>query len=131
MALNGTGQGNLNISSEYKSITLKANNNINLLGGIVGGYDTLTVNSSPNLYTLTTLLNTTNGNFVVNLANGVVGQIKHFALYTDGGNTDNSANIIFNTINNTVNTITLNGPGNTLSLLYTPNKWVIIGGVYN
>ena len=144
--------GNILITSnsqEDNSIQLKANDggikiiantNITLSGGFVGGYDTIaptgitTTYFPASLTTLTTLLDATNtgvsssGNYLnVDLSNGTVGQIKHFALYQDGGSGNNDARVRFNTTSGST-TINLDNPGKTLSLLSTPTGWLRIGG---
>ena len=138
-----SGDGDLNILSN-NNIKLQANTNINLLGGIVGGYDIIapsgitTTNFPASMTTLTTLLNTTNtgdapDNYLdVSLADGEVGQIKNFALYTDGGHGYNDARIIIDTgVGIVDNIINLDEVGKTVSLLYTPSGWIIISAHYN
>ena len=137
---NSNDDESINLLSSNGGINLQADTNINLLGGIVGGYDIIaptgitTTYFPASLTTLTTLLNSTNtgvssgGDYLnVDLSNGTNGQIKHFALYLDGGSGNNDARIRFNTTSGST-TINLDNPGKTLSLLSTPSGWLRIGG---
>ena len=138
-----SGEGELNILSNNGDIRINSNNimvessnhitlqaassNIFINGGFVGNYEILSSSGNASLRTLTTFLNATSSTLNITLGAGQIGQIKNFIFLTDGDNNSNVINIEVSGI--MFSTITLNTPGSTVSLLYTPlNIWSIIGG---